>query len=283
MVSILKHIVIVAVLALSITSASAQVFTPGQYRDGIYDKDNTINRKFIPYTYLREGDVQWSKRVWREIDMREKINHPLYFPIEPVNGRTSLFQLLAKSILKDEIIAFADDEFLRPLELAEVKKQLMECDSIEEVSVDNDGNEVKTKVFRCDSTSIFKRIKKFQIKEDWFFDKQKSVMEVRILGICPVTFIEKDDDEIDKPLFWVYFPECRPVFAENEVYNSKNDAERRSFDDLFWKRQFNSTIVKESNVYERGMGEYAKGIDALLENDRVKKQIFEYEHDFWHF
>jgi gliding motility associated protien GldN len=96
-------------------------------------------------------------------------------------------------------------------------------------------------------------------------------------------FIEKDDDEIDKDMFWVYFPECRPVFAENEVYNTKNDAERRSFDDLFWKRQFNSNIVKESNVYERGMAEYAKGIDALLENDRVKKQIFEYEHDFWHF
>jgi gliding motility associated protien GldN len=283
MVSILKRIVIVAVLALSITSASAQVFTPGQYRDGIYDKDNTINRKFIPYTYLREGDVQWSKRVWREIDMREKINHPLYFPIEPVNGRISLFQLLAKSILAERIIAFKDDEFLIPLQLAEVKDQLMDCDSVAEVSVDADGNPVTTTTFRCDSTSIYKKIKKFRLKEDWFFDKQKSVMEVRILGICAVTFIEKDDDEIDKDMFWVYFPECRPVFAENEVYNTKNDAERRSFDDLFWKRQFNSNIVKESNVYERGMAEYAKGIDALLENDRVKKQIFEYEHDFWHF
>lgn len=283
MVSFLKHIVIVAVLALSVTSTYAQVFTPGQYRDGVYDKENTVNRKFIPYTYLREGDVQWSKRVWREIDMREKINHPLYYPIEPINGRTSLFQLLSKSILNDEITAFADEEFLRPLELAEVKKKLMSCDSVEESSVADDGTEVITKVFKCDSTSIFKNIRKFRLKEDWFFDKQKSVMEVRILGICPITFIERDGDDIDVEMFWVYFPECRYKFAENEVYNTKNDAERRSFDDLFWKRQFNSNIVKESNVYERGMGEYAKGIDALLENDRVKKEIFQYEHDFWHF
>lgn len=277
----LKHILFLAALFFAVGVCDAQVFQPGDYRDGIYDKENSLNRKFIPYTYLREADVQWSKRVWREIDMREKINHPLYFPIEPVNGRISMFQLLQKYILSDQVIAFSDEEFLKPMEKAEVKQKIVSCDSIKESNVDADGNEIITSVWKCDSTSIYRNIRKYRLKEDWFFDKQKSVMEVRIVGIGVFTYDE--DKEADKELFWIYFPACRPLFAQHEVYNTKNDAERRTFDDIFWKRQFNSNIVKETNVYDRSMNEYSKGIDALLENDRVKKEIFQYEHDFWHF
>lgn len=277
----LKHILLLAALFFAVGASNAQVFQPGDYKDGIYEKENSVNRKFIPYTYLREGDVQWSKRVWREIDMREKINHPLYFPVDPVNGRISMFQLLQKYILADQVIAFTDEEFLKPMEKAEVRAKIVMCDTITESNVDSAGNEIGTKVFKCDSTSIYRNIRKYRLKEDWFFDKQKSVMEVRIVGIGVYTYDE--DKEADKELFWVYFPACRPLFAQHEVYNTKNDAERRTFDDLFWKRQFNSNIVKESNVYDRGMNEYSKGIDALLENERVKKEIFQYEHDFWHF
>lgn len=277
----LKHILLLAALFFAVGASNAQVFQPGDYKDGIYEKENSVNRKFIPYTYLREGDVQWSKRVWREIDMREKINHPLYFPVDPVNGRISMFQLLQKYILADQVIAFSDDEFLKPMEKAEVEAKIVMCDSISESNVDADGNEITTKVFKCDSTSIYRNIRKYRLKEDWFFDKQKSVMEVRIIGIGVYTYDE--DKEAPKELFWVYFPACRPLFAQHEVYNTKNDAERRTFDDLFWKRQFNSNIVKETNVYDRSMSEYSKGIDALLENERVKKEIFQYEHDFWNF
>jgi gliding motility associated protien GldN len=85
------------------------------------------------------------------------------------------------------------------------------------------------------------------------------------------------------PLFWVYFPQCREVFAKAEVYNTKNDAERRTLDDVFWKRMFSSYIHKESNVYDRYVNTYASGIDALLESDRIKNDIFVYEHDLWHF
>jgi hypothetical protein len=84
-------------------------------------------------------------------------------------------------------------------------------------------------------------------------------------------------------LFWVYFPACRPYFAINDVYNFKNDSERRSLDDIFWKRQFASAIVKESNVYDRFINEYQKGIDALVESDNIKGQIFKWEHDLWNY
>jgi gliding motility associated protien GldN len=272
-----------AILTVLSLGASAQqgVFQPGDYKDGIYDKENAVNRRFIPYTHLREGDVTWEKRVWRDIDMREKVNQPLYYPVDFIAGRMSLFQVLAKYILQGQIIAFSDEEFQIPLELSAIRDKLKKCDSLENKGYDKDGNEVVTKVFSCDSLDILRRIRTFRLKEDWFFDKQKSVLEVRIIGMGISSYIE--EKQVNQMEFWVYFPSCRPYFAKHEVYNTKNDSERRTFEDIFWKRQFASAIAKETNVYNRDIIEYSKGIDALLESDRIKMDIFKWEHDLWHF
>lgn len=270
------------IVSVNLFSQVGSVFQPGDFRDGIYDKENSVNRRFIPYTFLRQADVMWEKRVWREIDLREKINQPLYYPITEVNGRSSLLQVLKRALSSGEIIAFQDDEFLIPLTLAQIREKLVKCDSNENRDVNPEtGEEIITKVWRCDSSTIYEDVTKFRLKEDWFFDKQKSVLEVRILGLCPYKYDEAKD--IYTPLFWVYFPSCRNALATNEVFNTKNDAERRTFDDIFFKRQFNSVAIKETNVYDRYIIEYSKGIDALLESDRIKNDIFQFEHDLWHF
>jgi gliding motility associated protien GldN len=270
------------ILSVSLFSqAGSGIFQPGDFRDGIYDKENSVNRRFIPYTFLRQGDVMWEKRVWREIDLREKINQPLYYPTEEVNGRSSLLQVLKRALFTQEIIAFSDEEFLIPMTLSQIREKLVKCDSVNEIGADDQGNEVVTRLFKCDSTTIYENVTKIRLKEDWFFDKQKSVLEVRILGLSAMKYDEAKD--IYTEVFWVYFPSCRNVLATNEVFNTKNDAERRTFDDIFFKRQFNSTSIKETNVYDRGINQYAKGIDALLESDRIKNDIFQFEHDLWHF
>lgn len=279
------YILFIAMLmAVSNVNAQPGVFSPGDYRDGIYDKENANYRKYIPYTHLREGDVVWEKRVWREIDLREKINHPLYFPInyDPSNnGRWSLLRVISRYVQTGQIIAFSNEDFLVPLELANVRGKLVECDSVPETNFDAEGNEVTTQRWSCDSNGVLKSVQVLRLKEDWFFDKQKSVLEVRILGI---QFLKRDEEKGGlKDLFWVYFPACRPFLAKHEVFNPKNDSERRTFEDIFWKRQFSSTVFKETNVYDRQFSDYALGIDLLLESDRVKNDIFKWEHDLWHF
>lgn len=263
------------------------ILNPGKYPDLPYIKVNAPNKKAISYTNLREADVMWSKRVWRVIDLREKMNHPLYYPDSPILGRKSLFDVIIDEALHSGKItcfdnAATDDQFRYEMTRTEIFKKLTSFDSslVERL----DGTGFDNVGIPDDITSA--QVWKYWVKEDWFYDKQRSVMDVRIIGLCPL--IEKVSESgehlgADKPLFWIYFPEARPVFATSEVFMRKNDAERRTLDDIFWKRMFSSYIRKESNVYDRGIYDYKSGIDMQIESDRVKNDIFTYEHDLWHF
>jgi gliding motility associated protien GldN len=278
------------VLALALfiqLKAQAQpgVFQPGDYRDGVYDKENSVNRRFIPYTHLREADVTWERRVWRTIDIREKINQSFYYPLEPVVSRTSFMQMLLKQILAGNIYAFTDEDFTIPLEKAAIRdKMVIRGDSVDQEQYDANGNAFTVKMpGPVDSTWLYYNFQTLDLKEDWFFDKQKSVLEVRIIGIG-INALKKGKEDLGPVnICWLYFPACRPIFAKTEVFNVKNDSERRTWDDMFWKRMFSSTVIKESNVYDRAIETYSKGIDALLESDRIKGDIFRWEHDLWHF
>jgi gliding motility associated protien GldN len=254
-------------------------------RDGVYDKISAPNRKPIPYTPLREADAMWTKRIWRTIDMREKINQPFYYPTQPQNGRKSFMQVIVDAIKEGSITAYdgTNDEFVVPMTYKQIMKNLSDTEHLQKTRPYPPYDTYDTVVTKSfDPTAV----KQLRVKEDWFFDKQRSVMDVRILGICPIL----DEYEADgvtfkgvKPIFWIYFPDCRTVFAKAEVFNRFNDAERRTYEDVFFKRMFNSFIYKESNVYDRKIGEYAKGMDALLESERIKNDIFLYEHDLWEY
>lgn len=282
-----KNIFFIAAFVLAALNVKAQpgVFQPGDYRDGIYDKENSNNRRFIPYTHLREADVTWEKRVWRKLDMREKQNQQLYYPIEAVTSRISLMQLILKYILSGQVIAFTDEEFLLPYELSAIRNKLViQGDTVDVEEFLPDGSSVMVrKPGLVDSTWIFENFTSLDLKEDWFFDKQKSVLEVRILAMGFNALKPGKEDIGEFNMFYTYFPACRPFFAKHEVYNAKNDSERRTFEDIFWKRQFSSIATKETNVYDRAIDRYSRGIDALLESDRIKNDIFKWEHDLWHF
>jgi len=279
------HILFIVTICFFVTGIKAQpgVFIPGEYKDGVYDKENSVNRRYIPYTHLREGDVTWEKRVSRKLDMREKINHQLYYPLDPNASRISYLQVLLKYILNGSITAFSDEEFLVPLELSAMRTKIMrQNDSTDQIGYTADGQEVTTRILPpADSLWMYQEFRKIAIKEDWFFDKQKSSLEVRIIGMGIITYDEVK--ELEFPQFYVYFPACRPYFAKHESFNPKNDSERRTYDDIFWKRQFASSVFKETNTFDRRIDEYSRGIDALLESDRVKGDIFRWEHDLWQF
>ncbi len=256
--------------------------------DGVYVNENTPSRKVIPYTSLRQADVMWSKRIWRRMDLRKKQNQVFYYPEEPAQGRKNLFDYIRQAILDDGTltpydpgtVVDIDDEFTRALTTEDVLAKMI---SESEIDVfDEYGDVVGTQKVR--DTLRASSVKFYEIKEEWFFEKQKSQLESRIIGIKPmVEKINASGDPVLEDLFWIYFPEARFVFANSEVFNRINDAERRTYEDVFWKRQFESTIIKESNVYDRSINEYKTGLDALLEAEKIEEKIFNFEHDFWHY
>jgi gliding motility associated protien GldN len=264
---------------------SGKIYSQSNVLDGVYIKEHSNERKVIPYTYLREADVMWSKRVWRTIDLREKANHALYFPKEEIPGRKSLMQVILKYVLEDGTLTPYEDQndgdFAVVMTRAKVDS-MFHITKTEYITDPNnpDAEPTPTQIVENIPAS---RIIQFKVKEDWFFDKQRGVLECRIIGICPVIEQEIAGVMGKKSLFWIYYDEARMVFASEEVYNTKNDAERRTFQDIFWKRQFASYIYKETNVYERLISDYAINMDALLESERIKEEIFNIEHDLWEF
>lgn len=282
-----KLIIILGVAALIAvfgnSSAKAQILDSPPV-DGLFEGGSGfINTKPVPYAPLRKTDVMWQKRIWREIDFREKINQYFYYPIEPHNDWRSFMQILMDGLKEGSITAYdisATDEFLVPLVYQEVIAR--QVDTFHRVFQRPypPYEEYDTVIYtEFDPT----KVKRLRVKEDWYFDKQRSQMLVRIIGVCPVMMKERDGEEITEPLFWVYFPESRPILSEALIYNRHNDAMRLTYDDAFWKRMFNSYIYKESNVYDRRISEYATGLDALYESERIKNELFQFEHDLWEF
>lgn len=283
----MKRIILVLLILIVGLTIELNAQTP-TVLDGVYVKENTPSRRVIPYTNLREADVMWSKRIWRRIDLRKKQNQVFYYPEEPAQGRKNLFDYIKEAIIKEGTLTAydpgspvdPDDEFTTPLTPEDVMTKLV---SETEVDVYDDFGEISGTKTVYDTVRSA-QVKFYEIKEEWFFEKQKSQMESRIIGIKPVIEVEGPDGEPSlQDLFWIYFLEARYVFVKSEVFNRINDAERRTYEDIFWKRQFESTIIKESNVYDRSIEQYKTGLDALLEAELIEEKIFNMEHDFWEF
>ncbi len=274
---------------ISVSFAQQQV-VDGPPRDGVYDKanenGNVINRKPIPYVDIREADVMWQKRVWRIIDLSEKINHPLLYPENPHNQWKPMIRILLDALNEGAISAYEvtpTDEFFPVKSFASIDSMLNRSNLLHLTRPDPPYDPYDSVV-----KSSFRPfdVKQYKIKEDWFIDKQRSVLDVRIIGICPMVAYKNEKGEENgtvQSVCWFYFPEIRNILSKSEVFNRFNDAARLSFDDIFWKRMFGSVIIKESNVYDRSIRDYMTAMDQLLESEKIKDNIFKFEHDLWEY
>jgi len=290
----MKKAIVVLLVSFFITNlnTSVQAQENEGVLNGVYQKIHVPNRVPVPFDFLREADVMWSKLVWRRIDLREKMNQPMYYPeaSDVVDDRMSLINLLLYGIENEGLIAYdpsdENNEFKQRMTFAEVKDRM--GGGNDTITVENpDTGELVEKVFEGSVNPS--EVKQYMVKELWFFDRERSLLEVRIIGMCPIRkyFKEDDVDEEDEKqskLFWVYYPDLRPLFARTEVFNPFNDVERRTYDDLFVKRMFSSYIEKVSNVYgNRRIESYAIGVEAMLESERIRTEIFNFEQDLWEF
>lgn len=285
----LKVILLGVFLFLSPALFAQVIDEPEDNSDGFYTKESELienGKKAFDFPYVREADVVWAHRVWRVIDFKEKINQVFYYPVKPDQGRKNLFTILDEALTEGRIRGFENDMFSEETNW-EKKKVDAAGDPTFTVTVDYDmdGLEIYDTTWVVSSISS-ENVTIMRIKEDWFIDKNRSVEDVRIIGFCLVYDQPQEDGSTRPfPLAWIRYndPEVRELLANTEVYNMDNDRARRSYDDIFRKRIFSSYIIRESNDFNRRIEEYARGVEALLESQRIEDYLFEMEEDMWEY
>lgn len=277
----MKNLIFLFCLLFSVNSFSQanilNATTPSEIGIQNYDQKQSDNDSFLEFDYIDERDILWSKIVYEKIDLNEKLNFPLLFPVNDETyekNRKSLWRILKEGIINKRITELyfdRNDNF---------KDKMSFNDVMEVVSFTELINGVQTPAEELKSIDITA----YRIKGMWYFDKRQGEMKYRLLGLMPVGKNLKDDDgKNNTDLFWIWYPSVRKILHEEKVFNDKNNASSISFDQLLVSRRFSSFIYKEDNVYgDRAIKDYKiPGLESILESQRIKKEILDFEQDMW--
>ena len=251
------------------------------------------NDKPLEYGYVDDRDVLMGKTVWEIIDLSERINFPLYFPIDTANigpDRRSLYDVLTRAIRSGEISeVYSDSYFNTKKSYKDIQASLTRIDTTDAGREQiNAGQQVSPEYIVKQDISA-QDVTQYKIKGYWYFDKRQSELKYRLLGICPITpdvYTMNSDEKDYIELFWVFFPASRDVLHEAKTFNDKNSAMPISFDHILNSRRFNAVIYQEENVYgDRVIASYMKdnAQNQLLEAERVKEKIRDFEEDMWNY
>lgn len=255
---------------------------PSLVKDGVVDRVPHVNQP-LQWQSVREADVMWKKRMWREIDTREKQNMAFRFPGDDQTGGGYFIEILIDAIKKGKIKAYSnmDDRFTNAL----TKDQIMEL-LIGQPDTTMVENPVTGQMEMVISRREFNPdvVTKYRLKEDWVFDRNIGRMVGRIIGVAPIQDIYNEDGTFraSQAVFWLYYPEMRDMLAQYEVFNPENDVARMTWDEYFEGRHFSSKVIKTSNPFdlnfrERGMS----NLEALYEGQKAAETLFNKEHDMW--
>lgn len=255
------------------------------------------NDKPLEYGYIDDKDIVWSNVVWEFIDLNERINLPMYYPVDTVNvstDRRSLFDTLLRGIKSGNISEVYDDSyFTAKMSLDEINSKLKSVDTTDAGFDELNSGATNIDEYINTHSLTSQDIEGFRIKGMWFFDKRQGELKYRILALAPVApdIRAKNNDEVSNSneqlsLFWVWFPDARPILHEMKVFNQKNSATPISYDHILNARRFSSIIYRTENIYgNRDVSQYVKGnaLFQVLESNKIKEEIRGKESDMWNY
>jgi len=249
------------------------------------------NDKPLEYGYVDDRDILYSRMTWEKVVLDERVNFPLYYPIDTNNigkNRRSLFDVLISNVRSGKIKNIYDDSYFNNKRTLKDIQAAMTMVDTTELGIEqiNAGETLSAEyINRRDITAA--DIVEYRVKGMWYFDKRLGELKYRLLGIAPVApdvnFIDTETPDLVE-LFWIFFPDARDVLHEAKTFNNENSAIPLSFDHLLNSRRFNGYVYQEENVQgDRKISEYISdnALMQLLESDRVKDKIRNFEMDMW--
>lgn len=243
-------------------------------RDGAYDRVGAKDKVTLAYDDIREADVFWSKRIWREIDVRQKRNLSFASREQPLIA--VLF-----SIMRDnpEVKLYTDDSFTEEYSKQDLVNKLELSSTVEVYDIETDQY-IQKQVANDFNPQEYQ---KYRLKEDWIFDEEAGQMVCRIVGIAPIRDVIDENGLMrgQEALFWMHYPGIRDYLVKFESINPQNDAIRLTWEDIFEMRFFDSQITRESTADSRRIKDYATGREAARESEEIKQKVFNFEHDLW--
>jgi gliding motility associated protien GldN len=278
---------------VAVLEADIKLDTPRRSlrNDAIIERNLVKDRTPLPYEHIREDDAVYRQRVWEEIEVHEKMNLPFVYRAKEDNGDQRFIEILLNNIKTGAITAFdpIDDRFTTPITFKQIAGEVVgkpHTVQVPDFAQDPDGSKGLMKDTLIQEEFNPDDIERYQIKEEWVFDKESSRLHVRILGIAPEKTVRNADGSFRAviPIFWVYYPDLRPLLAKYEAYNGRNFGARMSWEELFESRMFTARVVKSTvdNPADLPIEGFIKDpILRLLEGDKIKEKIFNYEQDLW--
>lgn len=290
----MKRIVsLLSLCALACTTAvnaqdtqDKRVYNPvigAQNQQGTYVlRNDDFNNRVLPFVAVSEDDVYWKKEYKSVLNLKVKKNQVLYYPTYPTRYRKNFADVIIGAAKSSSLKVYGDEYFADEVSVDKLQKMLYRVEKTTGENWETGEEEEIIDTIQVLSSDIIEVL----IREEKFFDKKRSVMDQRIIGMAPVALVQnKETGEWEKQiLFWFYYPEARQLLANSKVYNEYNSFQNMSMDELFLKRLYTSTFIKESNLQDRSIGDYNLTKRArLLEADRIKEELRNFEHDLWNY
>ena len=257
-------------------TANDYTLETGKPVDGFYKQTLLKGAKPFAFPKITKNNIKFYKRIWRDIDLTDSVNKIFATPGE------TLVQLIMEAIKSNRLIPYADEGFKSQLNYKKVMKIFTDSAIVpmfDSVTGEQTGTKTVFNEFNADSVT------KFEIKEDIFFDKTRGRVITQIIGLAPVRKLKSSAGEFiaEQHPFWLYFPQCRNLFAAKEVIDPQRDIYNESYDDLFIQRNFKTVIVKESNPADLRIKDKYPNDEAKQkrEADRIEREIQNYKSKMW--
>ena len=299
----IKNVLLTGALAFFATATSvAQINilnaqTPDEIGKKTAEQIKYDNDEPLPYGYVDDRDVLWSKATWEFVDLDERVNFPLYYPIDTNNigsDRRSLYDVLVTAMKSGEITeVYSDSYFTEKRSLGDLDASLVYRDTtdygIDQFNADGFVDDEYIREFTLDAADI----EGWKMRGLWYIDKRQGELKYRLLGLCPVAgearskaFDDEGGEGDTVDLFWIFFPAARETLHNAKAFNRKNSSQPITYDHLLNSRRFSGLVYKEDNVQgDREVNDYIvdNSLMQLLESDRIREQIRNIEIDLWNY